>query len=168
MPKGQTDFRKGLSQAGLTEGKDLLVEYHWLGGRYEDIPAILSDAIRRRVAVIATPANSPGTLAAKAATSTIPIVFGVGEDPVALGLVASLAQPGGNVTGTNFFSIEVLPKLVDLLHQLVPNAKRVAILVNPGSPASNEGALRVVHAAAEAIGLAIEVVKAGTGREIEE
>ena len=101
------EFRKGLSQAGLTEGTDLAVEYHWLDGHYEELPAIIGDAVRRHVAVIATPASTPGSLAAKAATSAIPIVFGVGEDPVALGLVASLAQPGANATGINFFASEI-------------------------------------------------------------
>ena len=91
------EFRKGLSQTGFTEGKDVVVEYHWLNGRYEDLAAILNDAVGRHVAVIATPANTPGSLAAKAATSTIPVVFGVSDDPVALGLVANLARPGGNV-----------------------------------------------------------------------
>ena len=101
------EFRKGLSQSGFAEGKDVLVEYHWLDGHYEDLAEILDDAVKRPVAVIATPANTPGSLAAKAATSTIPIVFGVSEDPVALGLVASLPRPGGNVTGINFFASEI-------------------------------------------------------------
>ena len=98
-----SEFRNGLSETGLTEGKDVVVEYHWLDGRYENVPAILGDAVSRHVAVIATPANTPGSLAVKAATSTIPVVFGVSEDPVAIGLVASLARPGGNATGVEFF-----------------------------------------------------------------
>ena len=102
-----SEFRNGLSQTGLTEGKDVAVEYHWLDGHYENLPAIIGDAVRRHVAVIATPASTPGSLAAKAATSVIPIVFGVGEDPVAIGLVASLARPGANVTGINFFASEI-------------------------------------------------------------
>ena len=118
------EFRKGLSQTGLTEGKDVVVEYHWLDGHYEDLAAILDDAIGRHVAVIATPANTPGALAAKAATSTIPVVFGVSEDPVALGLVASLARPGGNVTGINFFASEIDAKRLGLMHELLPKAKR--------------------------------------------
>jgi len=109
------EFRKGLSQTGLTEGKDVLVEYHWLDGHYEEIPEILNDAIRRHAAVIATPGNTPATLAAKAATSTIPIVFGVGADPVALGLVASLARPGGNTTGFSAFEYSLSGKWLELL-----------------------------------------------------
>src|ERR1700759_4240910 len=110
------EFGKGLSQAGLAEDKDVIVEYHWLDGRYEELAAILSDAIGRHVAVIATPANTPGSLAAIAATSTIPVVFGVSEDPVGLGLVASLARPGGNATGINFFDTEVDAKRLGLMH----------------------------------------------------
>jgi putative ABC transport system substrate-binding protein len=161
-------FRAGLSEFGYFDEQNVAIEYHWLEGRYDRLPALLTELVRRRVAVIATPGSSQVAAAAKAATTTIPIVFGVGDDPVALGLVASLSQPGGNATGANFFSIEVLSKLLGLLHQLVPNAKRMAILVNPGSPASTEATLRALHDAAGAIGLAIEVLKASTGREIEE
>src|SRR5579862_8273627 len=123
------EFGKGLSQTGLMEGKDVIVEYHWLDGHYENLAAILSDAIGRHVAVIATPANTPGSLAAKAATSTIPVVFGVSEDPVGLGLVASMARPGGNVTGINFFDTEVDAKRLGLMHELLPKAIRFAVLV---------------------------------------
>jgi putative ABC transport system substrate-binding protein len=103
-------FRKGLNEAGCVEGQNVTVEYHWLEGQYDRLPALVADMVRRRVAVIATPANTPGSLAAKAGTATIPIVFGVGEDPVRLGLVASLARPGGNVTGVNLFNAEVAAK----------------------------------------------------------
>src|SRR5215510_4661766 len=120
------EFRKGLSQTGLTEGKDVLVEYHWLDGHYENTPAILNDAIRRQVAVIVTAATTPGSLAAKAATSTIPIVFAVADDPVALGLVANMAQPGGNRTGINFFAAEIDAKRLGLMHELLPKARRFA------------------------------------------
>jgi putative ABC transport system substrate-binding protein len=161
------DFRRGLSQTGLTEGKDVIVEYHWLDGHYEDIPAILNDAVRRHVAVIATPGNSPASLAAKAATSTIPIVFGVGQDPVALGLVASLAQPGGNVTGINFFASEIDAKRLGLMHELLPKAKRFAVLINPGNPVTAEATTKTLNEAAPSLGLELLVIKANTPAEID-
>ena len=161
------EFRKGLSQTGLTQGKDVVVEYHWLDGHYEDIPAILSEAVRRNVAVIATPGNSPGSLAAKAATSTIPIVFGVSEDPVALGLVASLAQPGANVTGINFFASEIDAKRLGLMHELLPKAKRFAVLVNPNNPPTAEATTRALKEAAPGLGLDLQFFKASTPAEID-
>ena len=161
------EFRKGLSQAGLTEGKDALVEYHWLDGHYEDIPAILSDSVGRHVAVIATPGNTPGTLAAKAATSTIPIVFGVAEDPVELGLVASLAHPGGNVTGINFFASEIDAKRLGLMHELLPKAKRFAVLVNPANPTTAKGTEKALQEAAPSLGLELLFFKASTPAEID-
>ena len=161
------EFRKGLSQTGLTEGKDVVVEYHWLDGHYEDIPAILNDAIRRHVAVIATPGNSPGSLAAKAATSTIPIVFGVSEDPVALGLVASLAKPGANVTGINFFASEIDAKRLGLMHELLPKAKRFAVLVNPNNAPTAEATTRALNEAAPGLGLDLQFFKASTPAEID-
>src|ERR1700731_1492763 len=118
----------------------------------------MADLARRRVAVIATPGSTPATLAAKAATATIPIVFGVGEDPVKLGLVGSLARPGGNVTGINFFTQEVVAKRLGLLHDLVPKAARVAVLVNPANASSAEATLRSAKEAAPAIGLQIQIL----------
>jgi putative tryptophan/tyrosine transport system substrate-binding protein len=143
------------------------VEYHWLEGQYDRLPALVADLVRRRVAVIATPATTPGTLAAKAGTATIPIVFGVGEDPVRLGLVASLSRPGGNVTGINFFITEVAAKGLRLLHDLVPKAVRIAVLVNPVNAATAEPTLRDVQEAAPAIGLQIQIFNAATIGEID-
>jgi putative ABC transport system substrate-binding protein len=160
-------FRKGLGETGYVEGQNVTVEYHWLDGRYDRLPALLADLVHRRVAVIATPGNTAGTLAAKAATAEIPIVFGVGEDPVKLGLIASLARPGGNATGINFFVREVQAKRLGLLHDLVPKAVRIAVLVNPGSPQITEATLRDIPEAGRAIGLQTLLLNASTSREIE-
>jgi putative tryptophan/tyrosine transport system substrate-binding protein len=160
-------FRKGLNEAGYVEGQNVTVEYHWLEGQYDRLPALVTDLVRRRVAVIATPANTPGSLAAKAGTATIPIVFGVGEDPVRLGLVASLARPGGNVTGINLFNAEVAAKGLRLLHDLVPKAVRIAVLFNPANAGSAETTLRDVQEAAAAIGLQIQILNATTIGEID-
>src|SRR6516165_2784068 len=124
-------FRKGLNEAGWVEGQNVTVEYNWLDGRFDRVSSVIADIVRRRVAVIATPGTIYGAQAAKAATTTIPIVFGVGDDPVKQGLVASLARPGGNVTGYNFLLAEVGTKRLELLHGLVPKAVRFAMLVNP-------------------------------------
>jgi len=159
-------FRKGLSEIGVVEGQNALVEYHWLEGRYDRLPALMADLVRRQVAVMATLGNVP-TLAAKAATATIPIVFGVGDDPVRLGLVASFARPGGNATGINFFNQEVASKRLRLLHELVPNAVRVAVLVNPANASGTETLLRIVQEAAPAIGLQIQFLNATTIGEID-
>ncbi len=162
-----SEFRKGLGQTGLTDGKDVIVEYHWLDGHYENLSAILNDAISRHVAVIATPANTPGSLAAKAATSTIPVVFGVSEDPVGLGLVASLARPGGNATGINFFDAEVDAKRLGLMHELLPKAKRLAVLVNPANAKTADATAQALRAAASGLGLELLFFKASTAAEID-
>jgi putative ABC transport system substrate-binding protein len=161
------EFRKGLSQTGFTEGKDVVVEYHWLDGHYENLAAILNDAVKRRVAVIATPANTPGSLAAKAATSTIPVVFGVSEDPVALGLVASLAWPDANVTGINFFASEIDAKRLGLMHELLPKAKRLAVLINPANPATADATVKALGDAAPGLGLELLYFKASNAAEID-
>src|SRR5499426_1897985 len=159
-------FRKGLNEAGYFEGQNVTVEYHWLEGKFDRLPALMADLVRRRVAVIAAPAGNYAAQVAKAATATIPIVFGVGDDPVKLGLVTSLARPGGNLTGINFFANELSVKRLALLHELVPKAVRIAVLVNPSNPAT-EGTLRDTLEAARAIGLQIQVLKASTRSEIE-
>jgi putative tryptophan/tyrosine transport system substrate-binding protein len=160
-------FRKGLGETGYVEGRNVTVEYHWLEGQYDRLPALMADLVRRRVAVIATIGATPAAIAAKAATTTIPIVFGVGDDPVKLGLVASLARPGGNATGINFFTQEVVAKRLGLLHQLVPKAVRVAVLFNPANATVAETTLREVQEAARTIGLQIQVVNATTIGEID-
>jgi putative ABC transport system substrate-binding protein len=160
-------FRKGLNETGYVDGQNVTVEYHWLDGQYDRLPALTADLVRRRVAVIATPGSNPATLAAKAATATIPIVFGVGEDPVKLGLVASLARPAGNATGINFFNQEVVSKRLRLLHDLVPKAVRIAVLLNPANASSAETTLREAQEAAPGIGLQIRILNATTIGEID-
>jgi putative ABC transport system substrate-binding protein len=159
-------FRKGLNDTGYVEGQNVMVEYHWLEGHYDRLSAVMADLVRRRVAVISTFANAPA-LAAKAATTTIPIIFGVGQDPVKMGLVASLARSGSNATGINFFNQEAVAKRLGLLHDLVPKAVRIAVLVNPANPSAIESTLREIPEAARALGLQIAVLNASTGREIE-
>ena len=159
-------FRKGLNEAGYFEGQNVTVEYHWLEGQFDRLPALMADLVRRGVAVIATPAGNYASQVAKAATTTIPIVFGVSEDPVRLGLVDSLARPGGNLTGINFFVTELTAKRLALLHELVPKAIRFAVLVNPANPAT-ESTLRDIPEAARALGLQIQVLNASTRSEIE-
>jgi putative ABC transport system substrate-binding protein len=158
-------FRKGLSETGAAEGQNCAVEYHWLEGQYDRLPAVMADLVRRRVAVIATTGFFPAALAAKAATSTIPIVFGVVEDPVKLGLVASLARPGGNATGVNFLMGELTGKRLTILHELLPNAARIALLVNPEN--APEDTLKEVEAAARSLGLQISAHNARTSSEID-
>src|SRR5215475_11032991 len=151
-------FAKGLSEPGYIEGQNAVIEYHWLGGQNDRLTALMGDLVRRRVAAIAT-LGDPSTLAAKAATTTIPIAFGFSGDPVGHGLVASLARPGGNATGINFFTSEVLAKRLGLLRELVPKAVRVAVLVNPTNAMSTESTLRDVPEAARAIGLQIQIAR---------
>jgi putative tryptophan/tyrosine transport system substrate-binding protein len=160
-------FRQGLSETGYVEGQNVTTEYHWLEGRYDLLPALVADLVGRRVAVIATPATTAAALAAKAATNTIPIVFGVGEDPVKLGLVASLARPGGNATGINFFLQEIVAKRLEILLQLQPKRSRIAVLLNPADPVVAETTLRDVQEAARAIALPIHILNASTNSEID-
>jgi putative ABC transport system substrate-binding protein len=160
-------FLKGLGEAGYVGGQNVTVEYHWLDGQYDRLPALVDDLVRRRVAVIVAPSDTPIAIAAKATTATIPIVFGVGQDPVKLGLVTSLARPGGNATGYNFFTGEVNAKRLALLHDLVPKAVRVAVLLNPAGATNAETTLREVQEAALAIGLQLHILNASTSREID-
>jgi ABC-type uncharacterized transport system substrate-binding protein len=160
-------FRQGLNESGYVEGQNVMVEYHWLDGQYDRLPSLMADLVRRRVAVIATPAGNYAAQAARAATTTIPIVFSVGDDPVRLGLVTSLARPDGNATGMNFFVQEVTAKRLGLLHDLVPKAVRLAVMINPANAPTAEATLREIPEAARAIGLQIQVLNASTSREIE-
>ena len=160
-------FRKGLNEIGYVEGQNVMVEYHWLEGQYDHLPALMADLVRRQVAVIATVGSAPAALAAKAATATIPIVFGVSQDPVQLGLVASLARPGGNATGINFFVSEVAAKRLRLLHELVPKAVRIALLVNPVNTDTAKATVRDAQEAAPAMGLQIQPLNATTIGELD-
>jgi putative tryptophan/tyrosine transport system substrate-binding protein len=154
-----TAFRKGLGETDFVEGQNVTVEYHWFeGGHYDQLPALMADLVRRHVAVIVTPGTSQVALAAKAATTTIPIVFGEGEDPVQLGLVTSLARPGGNATGINYFVDEIVAKRLRLLHDLVPKAVRIAVLVNPSNASASKFTLQAVQEAAPAIGLQTQML----------
>ena len=160
-------FKQGLSQTGYIDGQNVTIEHRWVNGRYDQLPALAADLVRRRVAVIATPGNAPAALAAKDATTTIPIVFGVGEDPVKMGLVASLAQPGGNATGFNFFANEIDAKRLGLMHEVLPKAKRFAVLVNPANAVSAENISNALREAARDLALEITSFKASSSAEID-
>jgi putative ABC transport system substrate-binding protein len=160
-------FRQGLKDTGYVDGENVAIEYGWADGQIDRLPALAAELVRRRVAVIATNGGAAAAFAAKAATTTIPIVFMAGEDPVRLGLVASLARPGGNLTGVNLVISELTAKRLGLLRELVPGAARVAVLVNPANTVNAETTLRDVEPAASAMGLQIQILKASTSREIE-
>ena len=159
-------LHQGLKEAGFVEGENVTIVYRFAENQIDRLPELAADLVRRRVAVIVTNQGIATALAVKAATTTIPIVFGVGDDPVKLGLVASLARPGGNATGINFFSVELAAKRLELLRELVPGAVRMAMLFNPTN-SNAETTLREVQSAARAIGLQIQVVQASTSREID-
>ena len=159
-------FRQGLKDTGYVEGENVAIEYRWAQSQFDRLPALATELVGKQVAVIVAAAGG-APLAAKAATTTIPIVFAVGEDPVQLGLVASLARPGGNLTGVNFFNYELVAKRLELLRELVPKAAHVAVLVNPTNAAAPEATVGEVEAAARSMGLQIEVLKAGTSQEID-
>ena len=159
-------FRRGLKETGYVEGENLAIVYRWAEVHYDRLPALAADLVRRKVAVIAATGSIASALAARAATTTIPVVFMVAEDPVSLGLVASLAQPDGNLTGINFFNAELVAKRLEVLRELVPTAIRVAVLVNPADATNAESALRDVNVAGRAMGLQIQVLNASTSGEI--
>ncbi len=158
-------FRDGLKESGYVEGKNVVIEYRWAEGHYDQLPAMAADLVLRQVSVIV--ANTPANLAAKAATKTIPVVFTTGSDPVKIGLVASLNRPGGNVTGVTSLTVEVMPKRLELARVLMPTATDVALLVNPNNSRRVEGLLKDVHAAADSLGLRLHVLQAATEADID-
>jgi putative ABC transport system substrate-binding protein len=160
-------FRQGLKVTGYVEGENVAIEYRWADGQNDRLPMLAADLVRRRVAVIAATGGPAPAFAAKAATTTIPIVFVAPENPVRLGLVASLARPGGNLTGINFFAQEMAAKRLDLLRELVPGAVRIAVLVNRANAANAEATVRDVEPVARAVGLQIQFINASTSREID-
>jgi putative tryptophan/tyrosine transport system substrate-binding protein len=170
-PDGLTDrvrqFRQGMKEIGYVEGENVAIEYRWAEGQFDRLPVLAAELVRRQVAVIVASGGPTVAFAAKAATTTIPTVFIVAQDPVGLGLVASLARPGGNLTGINFYSQELAAKRLELLHELVPAATRVAVLVNPDNARITEITLKDAETAARAKGLQIQVFNASTSREIE-
>jgi putative ABC transport system substrate-binding protein len=157
-------FRQGLSEIGFVEGRNVAIDYRWAEGHYDRLPTLATDLVRRQVAVIA--GNTPATFAAKAATTTIPIVFSSGSDPIKLGFVASLNQPGGNVTGVSFFSAVLEPKRLGLLRELVPTAAMIAVLLNPKYPDA-EAQSKDVQEAARTLGLQIQILGASTERDLD-
>jgi putative tryptophan/tyrosine transport system substrate-binding protein len=159
-------FRQGLKEVGFVEGENVAIEYRWADNQNDRLPELAADLVRRRVAVIAA-GTIPSTFAAKAATTTIPVAFVVSEDPVKLGLVTSLARPGGNLTGINFLVGELVAKRLELLRGLVPGTRRIAVLVNPADQTITETTLRDAETAARAMGLQIQVHNASSSREIE-
>jgi ABC-type uncharacterized transport system substrate-binding protein len=159
-------FRQGLKEIGFIEGENVAIEHRSAENQFDRLPALAAELVRRQVAVIVTTGSPTAALAAKAATTTIPVVFGVPEDPVRSGLVASLARPGGNATGINFFSIELVAKRLEILREMVPATTRIAVLINPADAAS-ETMLKDVEAATRAMGLQIQVLNANTSHEID-
>jgi putative ABC transport system substrate-binding protein len=166
-PNRLAAFRQGLGESGYVVGENVAIEIRSAEGNYSRFPELVADLVGRNVSVIVAPGTTPAALAARAATKTIPIVFGVGDDPVILGLVASLARPGGNATGINFFTAELAAKRLGLLRELLPAATRIAVLVNPADSIRLQTIIREVKTAGEASGLQLQVVNASTSREID-
>jgi putative tryptophan/tyrosine transport system substrate-binding protein len=165
--KALSAFRQGLSETGYVEGRNVTIEFRWADSQNDRLPALAADLVRRQVKVIAAPGSTPAALAAKAATATIPIVFQVGTDPVAAGLVASLARPGGNVTGVTTLNTELGPKRLQLLRELIPTAKIIALLVNPTSPFITENISKDLQSAARTLGLQLHILNASTERDFD-
>jgi putative ABC transport system substrate-binding protein len=159
-------FHKGLGETGYEEGRNVLIEYHWLDGHHDGVPALMADLVRR-VAVITIPGTTAITIAAKAATSTVPIVFFVGDDPVKLGLVERQVSPGGNATGVNYIVGDAVARRLALLHELLPKAVRIAVLTNPANAVATEALLKRLEEGARSLGLQIAVLRASTAAEID-
>jgi putative tryptophan/tyrosine transport system substrate-binding protein len=157
-------FLKGLGETGLVEGRDVLIEYRWAEGHYERLPALLADLIEKKVSIIAA-TSTPAALAAKAATTTIPVVFTTSGDPVKFGLVSSLSKPGGNLTGSTQLNVEVAAKRLQLMHEVLPTATNIALLVNPPDPLAPPIS-QETKAAADALGLKLQIVRAGSPRNL--
>ena len=160
-------FREGLKQAGYVDGQNVAIEFRWADGHYDRLPALAMDLVRERVALIAALGGQASALAAKAATSTIPVVFDAGEDPVKLGLVASFSKPGGNVTGINILTNEIEAKRLGLLHELIPTALTIAVIGHPDTPANNDVVLEDLQTAASALGLKLQILKVRSVLEID-
>ena len=160
-------FRRGLAEAGFIEGRNVAIEYRWAEDQNDRLPALAADLVRNQVTVIVA-AGTPATLAAKAATSTIPIVFYIGVDPIEAGLVTSLARPGGNITGVTNLNADLVPKRLQLVHELAPTATVIALLVNPTSPTLAETSMKEARVAAQTLGLQLHVLHASTERDLDE
>jgi putative tryptophan/tyrosine transport system substrate-binding protein len=159
-------FREGLAETGYSEGRNVAIEFRWAEGHYDRLPALAADLIHRQVSVIVAPGGAPAALAAKSATTTIPIVFEMGGDPLALGVVGSLQRPGGNITGVSSLNVEVGPKRLEILHELVPTAAMVAVVVNPNSPTA-PSQLKNLHTAADRLELQLAVLHASSEQEFD-
>src|SRR6266542_2924107 len=160
-------FREGLKEAGYVEGQNIEIDYRWAEGRNDRLPELAAHLVRRRVALIVSAGGTPSAMAAKAATTTIPIVFGVAVDPVEVGLVAGLSRPGGNVTGVTNLNVEVGPKRLELLRELVPSVTVIAVLVNPASPATADPFVRGLQAASNTLGLRLHILQASSERDFD-
>ena len=160
-------FREGLMETGFVEGRNVIIEYRWSEGRFDRLPALAADLVSRRVAAIVATGGEPSALAAKQGTQSIPIIFLIGDDPVELGLVQGFNRPGGNATGGTLFSYALAAKRLELLHELIPNAAAIALLLNPRSPTIAENETRSVKSAALSLGLTIQILNASTEPEIE-